>query len=188
MASYDKTINRLAQSKAKQSPNQRLADLNAVNSDLRVLNKKNQDTKNFLEYKTSQIVRCQDRLRQTTLSSRFKQFSKLARDVEMTQSSGLAVNSQLLKKSQSRNSLTTSRLGGAQQRLQSQDFSKKFEHIIEQTKTNRKIKEFTNASNAQKPKSINKSLLNASQMSLTDFYLSQTKCDLSKLKLKNGTY
>lgn len=58
MSSYDKTINRLAKSKARLSPNQRLADLNVVNSDLRVLNKRNQDTKNFVEYKATQIVRC----------------------------------------------------------------------------------------------------------------------------------
>jgi hypothetical protein len=63
MGSYDKTINRLAKNKARQSPNKQLADLNSINCDLRVLNKKNLDAKNFLEYKTSQIVRCQDRLR-----------------------------------------------------------------------------------------------------------------------------
>ena len=48
------------------------------------MTKKNNETKNFVEYKASQIVRSQDRIRQSTLSSHYKQFSKLAREADRT--------------------------------------------------------------------------------------------------------
>ena len=48
------------------------------------MTKKNNETKNFVEYKASQIVRTQDRIRQSTLSSHYKQFSKLAREADRT--------------------------------------------------------------------------------------------------------
>ena len=49
--------------------------------------KKSDVSKNLVEYKATQLVRSQDRIRQTTLSGRFKQFSKLARDIEATKDS-----------------------------------------------------------------------------------------------------
>lgn len=186
MSSYDKTINRLAKSKARLSPNQRLADLNVVNSDLRVLNKRNQDTKNFVEYKATQIVRCQDRIRQTTLSSRYKMFSKLARDVERTQDSGIAVANQLLKNSKSQSQLRRNNAASSYGLISQQEISSKtLEHIIEQTKTNRKLKERSMGASMDKSgynSFNNKSQLNTSQMSLTDFYMSRSQCDVSKIK------
>ena len=52
------------------------------------MTKKNNETKNFVEYKASQIVRSQDRIRQSTLSSHYKQFSKLAREAVRTTGNG----------------------------------------------------------------------------------------------------
>ena len=63
MSSYDKAINSLARSKARLSPKKKIQEQTHANKDLRMLNKKNQDTKNFMEYKASQIVRSQDRIR-----------------------------------------------------------------------------------------------------------------------------
>jgi len=53
LATYAKTINQLAKDKAKRSPEKRIADLAMVKADLRVLNKKNANSKNFVEYKAS---------------------------------------------------------------------------------------------------------------------------------------
>ena len=90
MSSYDKAINSLAKSKARLSPKKKILEQNHANKDLRMLNKKNHETKNFMEYKASQIVRSQDRIRQTTLSSRYKMFSMLAREVDRTEGQGTA--------------------------------------------------------------------------------------------------
>lgn len=63
MASYDTTIRKLARDKARMSPDKRIAEQSSINADLRILTKKNKETKNFVEYKASQIVRSQDRIR-----------------------------------------------------------------------------------------------------------------------------
>lgn len=93
MANYDKTIKKLAKVKAKMSPHKHFDEMSRANADLRVLNRRNQNTKNFVEYKASQIVRCQNRIRQETLSSKFKQFSAIARDVERTNENSNTIQS-----------------------------------------------------------------------------------------------
>ena len=69
------------------SPKKLILEQESVNGNLREMMKKSDVSKNLVEYKATQLVRSQDRIRQTTLSGRFKQFSKLARDIEATKDS-----------------------------------------------------------------------------------------------------
>ena len=82
MVQYDKTINKLARSKASANPVERIKEQNTAGTALRLQNKRNQDTKNFMEYKVSQLVRSHDRQRSSTLQVHLKEFSKLSRDFE----------------------------------------------------------------------------------------------------------
>ena len=102
---------------------------------LRFENKKNSQTKNFVEYKASQIVRNQDRIRQQTLSSHYKQFSKLAKDVDRTirtaQTSPARLSSPARSRSRSRRSLSRDRNAQAIVSSANNDVAKTFEQIIE---------------------------------------------------------
>lgn len=60
--------------------------------------------------------------------------------------------------------------------------SQTFEHIIECNKNNRKIKEHSELSRVGKTHSSYNKSHNMSQVSLTEFYMSRSQCDLSKLK------
>ena len=100
-----------------------------------------------MEYKASQIVRSQDRIRQNTLSSRYKMFSKLAREVDRTEDRTMTVQSQIMR---------TGKLNAPKSRHHSQSMlsvkesgtgarentsKKPLEAIIEYNKNNRKINE-----------------------------------------------
>ena len=82
MVQYDKTINKLARKKASVNTIERIKEQSMTGTALRLQNKRNQDTKNFMEYKVSQIVRSHDRQRSSTLQVHLKEFSKLSRDFE----------------------------------------------------------------------------------------------------------
>lgn len=187
MASYDTTIKRLARQKTSLSPSRLIAEQQVLNADLRDLNRKKNETKSMVEYKASQLVRSQDRIRQSTLSSHYKQFSKLSRDADRTASQEhLLVNriqsycgkAKVLRNSKHSNTNGSRSLSGTQS----------LEMIVEHTKNNRKILErssYNSKSNA--PRSLlqlDKSQLNSSQMSLTEFYMSRSQVDLRKIKKK----
>ena len=53
MLSYDKTITRMARDKSRLSPEKLILEQVAVGNDLRMMTKKNQDTKNLMEYRAS---------------------------------------------------------------------------------------------------------------------------------------
>lgn len=144
--------------------------------------KNSQETKKQVEYKATQIVRSQDRLRQSTLASRFKQFSKLSRDFDTLNDSH---TSQLFMGSSKSQRQTRHSARRASPRKE--ENKQTLEHMIAQNKNNRRLNARSSLQQQQlsqrgmKLSGSSKSI-DTSQMSLTDFYMSRSQCDASKFR------